>query len=176
MHIERGCPPVKVTKVNGKGNQKADWKKVFAGAGTGKEKEYAMMSTSREAYNRRVEMKRIVKPNYHLTTDKDLRAMLSVSLPQTHSSMLTKRRSTACKLLETTKLWYLAYNSGSSFSTPTSIPHIRDHSPPYVPSSTKLKVHAREIEKRAKKMQWRNSGRKRECRNMPRIRRASLSG
>ncbi len=39
MHIERGCPPPRSKKINGAGNQKADWKKVFAGAGLGKEKE-----------------------------------------------------------------------------------------------------------------------------------------
>lgn len=41
-HIERGCPPVKPQSKSGataSGNQKSDWKKVFAGAGGNKAKE-----------------------------------------------------------------------------------------------------------------------------------------
>jgi hypothetical protein len=45
MHIERGCPPPKAVKANG-GNQKADWRKVFAGAGMGKGKEYVYLAFS----------------------------------------------------------------------------------------------------------------------------------
>lgn len=41
-HIERGCPPVKPQSKSAptaSGNQKSDWKKVFAGAGGNKAKE-----------------------------------------------------------------------------------------------------------------------------------------
>lgn len=67
LHIERGCPPPKgkAAKVTtSSGNQKADWKKVFASAGGGKTKV--------------ADMRRIVKPNYSLTGQAELRALLTV--------------------------------------------------------------------------------------------------
>ena len=40
-HIDRGCPPPKAkAQLNGTGNQKSDWRKVFSGAGSAKSKEY----------------------------------------------------------------------------------------------------------------------------------------
>lgn len=39
-HIDRGCPPPKPkASTSASGNQKADWKKVFSGAGSSKGKE-----------------------------------------------------------------------------------------------------------------------------------------
>jgi E3 ubiquitin-protein ligase RAD18 len=37
VHIDKGCPPPKAKGIES-GNQKSDWKKVFAGAGKSKEK------------------------------------------------------------------------------------------------------------------------------------------
>lgn len=47
-HIDRQCPPVKAKSIgaNQTGNQKSDWKKVFAGAGGGKAKEFVQSPSS----------------------------------------------------------------------------------------------------------------------------------
>ena len=81
MHVERGCPPPKTIKTNAGGNQKADWKKVFSGAGLSKEKEFVKPWMARVLpYACSVEMKRILKPNYAMATPSDLRAVLSVGI------------------------------------------------------------------------------------------------
>jgi E3 ubiquitin-protein ligase RAD18 len=81
-HIDRQCPPVKPkSKTVHSGNQKSDWKKVFSGAGSSKTKESvtsAKSSKERQLMSR-VEMKRIKKPNYNLTSPADLRTLLRVS-------------------------------------------------------------------------------------------------
>ncbi|WWC59947.1 DNA repair protein rad18 [Kwoniella dejecticola CBS 10117] len=105
MHIEKGCPPPKA-KMNGakKGNQKADWRKVFSGQGTtGKAKD--------------VEMKRIIKPNYSIASPADLRAILSeYSLPTTgDKAALTSR----------VQEWIILFNSNLDTSHPSSISALR---------------------------------------------------
>ncbi|ORY25247.1 hypothetical protein BCR39DRAFT_544613 [Naematelia encephala] len=104
MHIERGCPPIKAAKkVNGSGNQKADWKKVFAGAGKGREKD--------------VEMKRIVKPNYHLSSEKDLRNILSE-----HGLVTTGDKET---LSARVQQWIILFNANLDTSHPKSLSALR---------------------------------------------------
>jgi len=95
-HIERGCPPVKPQSKSAaaaSGNQKSDWKKVFAGAGGNKTKESVFTSADianwTQQLTSRVEMKRITKPNYKLTSPADLRALLKVRI----ESPLTELRS-----------------------------------------------------------------------------------
>ncbi|WVF66718.1 DNA repair protein rad18 [Kwoniella sp. CBS 6097] len=108
LHVEKGCPPPKPkSKTNGtlgKGNQKADWKKVFSGQGLGgKAKE--------------VEMKRITKPNYALSSPADLKAILAeYSLPTTGDKPTLQSR-----LQE----WIILFNSNLDTSHPSSLSALR---------------------------------------------------
>lgn len=103
MHIERGCPPPKVSKANGAGNQKADWKKVFAGAGMVKEKD--------------VEMKRILKPNYAMASPVELRAILTqYGLPTTGDKSTLESR---------VQEWIILFNSNLDTSHPRSVSALR---------------------------------------------------
>ncbi|KAK6906910.1 DNA repair protein rad18 [Kwoniella mangroviensis CBS 8886] len=109
LHIEKGCPPPK-GKINGngarKGNQKADWKKVFSGqapGGKNKDKE--------------VEMKRIIKPNYALATPAELRSILSdYSLPATGDK---------ATLISRVQEWIILFNSNLDTSHPSSLSALR---------------------------------------------------
>nr|XP_019012394.1 DNA repair protein rad18 [Kwoniella pini CBS 10737]OCF51175.1 DNA repair protein rad18 [Kwoniella pini CBS 10737] len=105
MHIEKGCPPPK-TRTNGirKGNQKADWKKVFSGqTSSGKTKE--------------VELKRITKPNYMIATPADLRAILAeYSLPTTGDKEI---------LIKRVQEWIILFNSNLDTSHPSSLSALR---------------------------------------------------
>ncbi|WRT65414.1 DNA repair protein rad18 [Kwoniella shivajii] len=105
MHIEKGCPPPK-GKTNGmrKGNQKADWKKVFSGQGTS--------SKAKE-----VEMKRITKPNYSLATPADLRGLLS------EYSLSTTGDKSA--LVARVQEWIILFNSNLDTSHPSSLSALR---------------------------------------------------
>ncbi|OCF42558.1 DNA repair protein rad18 [Kwoniella heveanensis CBS 569] len=108
LHIEKGCPPPKAKPksngVLGKGNQKADWKKVFSGQGLG-------------GKTKEVEMKRITKPNYALSSPADLRAILSeYSLPTTGDKPTLQSR-----LQE----WIILFNSNLDTSHPSSLSALR---------------------------------------------------
>lgn len=96
-HIERGCPPVKPqskSAATASGNQKSDWKKVFAGAGGSKAKESVFISAdATNAFQKlmsRVEMKRITKPNYKLTSPADLRALLKVRIESPFTGLTSR--------------------------------------------------------------------------------------
>ncbi|WWC87553.1 DNA repair protein rad18 [Kwoniella dendrophila CBS 6074] len=106
MHIEKGCPQPK-NKINGgarKGNQKADWKKVFSGQGlSGKTKE--------------VEMKRITKPNYSLATPAELKSILSEYGLSTSGDKVT--------LISRVQEWIILFNSNLDTSHPSSISALR---------------------------------------------------
>ncbi|KIR32071.1 DNA repair protein rad18 [Cryptococcus deuterogattii MMRL2647] len=115
MHVERGCPPppktIKASAGGGKGNQKADWKKVFSGqtlsASKGKE----------SCKGREPEMKKITKPNYSLATPADLRALLSqYSLP-TSGDKVT--------LIARVQEWIILYNANLDTSRPSSLSALR---------------------------------------------------
>ncbi|WVQ94330.1 DNA repair protein rad18 [Kwoniella sp. CBS 9459] len=108
LHIEKGCPPPKPKSKNngtlGKGNQKADWKKVFSGQGLG-------------GKGKEVEMKRITKPNYALSSPADLRAILAeYSLPTTGDKPTLQSR-----LQE----WIILFNSNLDTSHPSSLSALR---------------------------------------------------
>ncbi|WOO78901.1 Postreplication repair E3 ubiquitin-protein ligase rad18 [Vanrija pseudolonga] len=106
LHIDRGCPPPKgkAAKVTASsGNQKADWKKVFASAGGGKTKV--------------ADMRRIVKPNYSLTGQAELRALLTEhGLPTTG-----ERPALEARFQE----WIVLYNANLDTSHPSSLPALR---------------------------------------------------
>ncbi|WVQ83529.1 DNA repair protein rad18 [Cryptococcus sp. DSM 104549] len=110
MHIEKGCPPPskakKLSLPGGvKGNQKADWRKVFSGQSStgGKSKE--------------VEMKKITKPNYALTSPADLRNLLSShSLPTTGDKLT---------LITRVQEWIILYNANLDSSHPSSLSALR---------------------------------------------------
>nr|XP_019049942.1 DNA repair protein rad18 [Kwoniella bestiolae CBS 10118]OCF28872.1 DNA repair protein rad18 [Kwoniella bestiolae CBS 10118] len=111
LHIEKGCPPPK-TKTNGngvggrKGNQKADWKKVFSGQGLGG-----------KSKDKEVEMKRITKPNYSLATPADLRSILSeYSLPTTGDKPT---------LIARVQEWIILFNSNLDTSHRSSLSALR---------------------------------------------------
>ncbi|WWC98883.1 DNA repair protein rad18 [Kwoniella sp. B9012] len=109
LHIEKGCPPPK-SKLNGngnrKGNQKADWKKVFSGQSIGAKNK-----------DKEVEMKRITKPNYALATPADLRSILSdYSLPTTGDKVT---------LISRVQEWIILFNSNLDTSHPSSLSALR---------------------------------------------------
>ncbi|KIR52239.1 DNA repair protein rad18 [Cryptococcus gattii Ru294] len=115
MHVERGCPPpsktIKASAGGGKGNQKADWKKVFSGqtlsASKGKE----------SSKGREPEMKKITKPNYSLATPADLRALLSqYSLPTSGDKVA---------LIARVQEWIILYNANLDTSRPSSLSALR---------------------------------------------------
>ncbi|WVQ63010.1 DNA repair protein rad18 [Kwoniella botswanensis] len=109
LHIEKGCPPPK-SKLNGngsgRGNQKADWKKVFSGQSIGSKNK-----------DKEVEMKRITKPNYALATPAELRSILSdYSLPTTGDK---------ATLISRVQEWIILFNSNLDTSHPSSLSALR---------------------------------------------------
>ncbi|KAL1410179.1 E3 ubiquitin-protein ligase rad18 [Vanrija albida] len=105
LHVERGCPPPKgkTKALASSGNQKADWRKVFASAGGGKTKV--------------ADMRRIVKPNYSLTGTAELRALLTE-----HGLPTTGERPT---LEARFQEWIVLYNANLDTSHPSSLPALR---------------------------------------------------
>ncbi|RSH84519.1 E3 ubiquitin-protein ligase rad18 [Apiotrichum porosum] len=103
-HIDRGCPPPKPKAGPlSVGNQKADWKKVFSGAASGKAKV--------------ADMKRIVKPNYSLTALGELRALLTEhGLPTTGDRTALENRF---------QEWIVLFNANLDTSHPSSLPVLR---------------------------------------------------
>jgi len=112
-HIDRGCPPPK-DKASGSGNQKADWKRVFAGAGSGKDKKFVFCRNT--LIDNSVEMERIRKPNYAIAQPTDLRKLLTV---RPGGQMVLMARNMICQLSETNPRCNGACNNGSSSSMPT---------------------------------------------------------
>nr|ODN87219.1 DNA repair protein Rad18 [Cryptococcus depauperatus CBS 7841] len=114
-HIERGCPPPKITMAisagSVKGNQKADWKKVFLGQGLG------MGKAKDLGKDRDIEMKKITKPNYSLSSPSDLRALLSrYSLPTTGDK---------AALISRVQEWIILFNANLDTSHPSSLSALR---------------------------------------------------
>ncbi|WVO17921.1 DNA repair protein rad18 [Cryptococcus depauperatus] len=114
-HIERGCPPPKITMAisagSVKGNQKADWKKVFLGQGPG------MGKAKDLGKDRDIEMKKITKPNYSLSSPSDLRALLSrYSLPTTGDK---------AALISRVQEWIILFNANLDTSHPSSLSALR---------------------------------------------------
>ncbi|WVR04084.1 DNA repair protein rad18 [Kwoniella sp. DSM 27419] len=110
LHIEKGCPPPKAKPngVLGKGNQKADWKKVFSGQG---------LAVGGSGSRGKDELKRITKPNYALSSPADLRAMLTeYALPSTGDKPVLQAR-----LQE----WIILYNANLDTSHPSSLSALR---------------------------------------------------
>lgn len=103
-HIDRGCPPPKAkTQPNGTGNQKSDWRKVFAGAGAAKGKD--------------VPMKKLTYPNYALSTPGDLRKELE------KHGLATAGDKPA--LIARSQEWILLFNSNLDTSHPKSLSALR---------------------------------------------------
>ncbi|EIW69170.1 hypothetical protein TREMEDRAFT_69003 [Tremella mesenterica DSM 1558] len=103
-HIDLGCQPIKPRPKNQRReNQKANWKKVFSGAGLVKGKD--------------MEMKKITKPNYSLAAPAELRSLLqSYSL-----STFGDKPALAHRVQE----WILLYNSNLDTSHPKSLGALR---------------------------------------------------
>ncbi|RXK38845.1 DNA repair protein rad18 [Tremella mesenterica] len=103
-HIDLGCQPIKPRpKSQGRENLKADWKKVFSGAGLVKGKD--------------VELKKITKPNYSLATPAELRSVLQ----SYNLSTFGDKPALAHRVQE----WILLYNSNLDTSHPKSLGALR---------------------------------------------------
>ncbi|WVQ73885.1 DNA repair protein rad18 [Cryptococcus sp. DSM 104548] len=111
-HIDKGCKiPKPRATVGAVGNQKADWKKVFSGQSVGKR------DASKGKDAKEVEMKRITKPNYSLSSPADLRALLSeYSLPTTGDKSA---------LMSRVQEWIVLYNANLDTSHPSSVSALR---------------------------------------------------
>ncbi|ODN80808.1 DNA repair protein rad18 [Cryptococcus amylolentus CBS 6039] len=110
-HIDKGCKiPKSKAGVGAIGNQKADWKKVFSGQSMKRD-------TSKGKDAKEVEMKRITKPNYSLSSPADLRSILSeYSLPTTGD-----KSALIARLQE----WIVLFNANLDTSHPSSISALR---------------------------------------------------